>query len=139
MALPFARPQVLAEPAEKRLTWEWKLLGQPVSVHPLDMVAGHRDAWPTLGQVPLQPGTEVELLAVRLPGWTGGQGFFLGDRATFVMARSKEGQQQPRPWVPLQVRGLWLDDGWGACWLQVGSTEELEDGRPHEETRGEQE
>jgi DNA-directed DNA polymerase III PolC len=135
MPLPFARPQVPAEQAGERLSWEWKLLGQPVSVHPLDLVASGRDAWPKLGRVPYQVGTAVRLVAVRLPGWTGAGGFFLGDRTTFAMTRSREGQRRPRPWVPLRVRGRWLGDRWGSCWLQIDRIEELGAGHPSGEAR----
>jgi DNA polymerase III alpha subunit len=97
MAFGFAQPQVPPEPAVKRVAWEWRVLGQPVSVHPLEVMKAHSDAWPPLGQCPPQPGAEVQLAAVRLPGWTGDQGFFLGGKATFVMAKCKGELLQPRP------------------------------------------
>jgi hypothetical protein len=49
---------------------------------------------------------------VRLPGWTGGQGFFLEDGEAFVMARGRD-MQTPSVWEPVVVRGDWeLDIGY---------------------------
>jgi hypothetical protein len=124
MVFGFAQPQISPEPAVRRFAWEWKVLGQPVSVHPLDAMEAHRDAWPPLGQCPPQPGAEVQLAAVRLPGWTGDQSFFLGDKATFVMAKCKGELLRPQPWVPLLVQGRWQDDGWGEYWLEIERIEE---------------
>jgi hypothetical protein len=56
---------------------------------------------------------------VRLPGWTGGRGFFLGDGDTFVIARAKPAEGTPPPWQPLLVQGRWMSDEWGTAWLQV--------------------
>ena len=121
MTFAFARPEVAPESPAQRLAWERHLLGQPVSVHPLEVV----DLPPhlPLSQLSSQPGQRVTVAGVRLPGWTGGEGFFLGDDETFVVARGEPAQRAPAAWQPLLVRGRWLGDEWGGFWLQVDSLE----------------
>jgi len=126
MSLPLARPPVPAETAARRLAWERHLLGQPVSVHPLDVA---REALPDhvpLDRVPQQPGRPLLTAGVRLPGWTGGPGFYLDDGRTYVVARTGQRAPTPPPWQPLLVRGRWLADEWGTEWLQVAAVERLE-------------
>jgi len=56
---------------------------------------------------------------VRLPGWTGGPGFFLSDGDTFVIVKADKSVKHPAPWQPLIVQGRWSGDGWGSFWLQA--------------------
>jgi DNA polymerase-3 subunit alpha len=127
MAFDFARPEAAPEQAAQRLAWERHVLGQPVSVHPLDLVRERLPDPLPLRRLPAQTGRRVRVAGVRLPGWTGGQGFFLGDGETFVLAKGGPTGKAPPPWRPLLVRGLWLGDEWGSAWLQV---EEIEEMRP---------
>lgn len=124
MTFGFARPEVPAESPAQRLAWERHLLGQPVSVHPLEVVELPERL--PLRRLPDQPGRRVTVAGVRLPGWTGGQGFFLGDGKTFVVARGGPTFQAPPPWAPVVVRGRWTGDEWGASWLQVEGLEKVE-------------
>jgi len=103
-------------------------LGLPVSVHPLDLLESlPPDLTPLsqLGsdQVPPNAGQPIDVIGVRLPGWTGGPGFFLGDRESFVIVRKgKERTRRPdapESWKPLLVRGRWVQDQWGTGWLQA--------------------
>ncbi|UCG24632.1 MAG: hypothetical protein JSW55_01110, partial [Chloroflexota bacterium] len=55
----------------------------------------------------------------RLPGWTGGPGFFLGDGRSFIIVRGDDRLQKPEPWLPLLLHGRWLVDEWGSGWLQI--------------------
>jgi hypothetical protein len=57
---------------------------------------------------------------VRLPGWTGGPGFFLGDGRTFVFVHVAKGVRSPAPWKPLLLQGRWMADDYGVSWLQAG-------------------
>jgi DNA polymerase-3 subunit alpha len=123
MTLGFAPPEVPAEPAAQRLAWERHLLGQPVSVHPLQVVELPEHL--PLRRLPEQPGRQITVVGVRLPGWTGGPGFFLADAETFVVARSDPARPAPAPWQPVVVRGRWLDDEWRGSWLQVEAMERL--------------
>jgi DNA polymerase-3 subunit alpha len=117
MALPFARPAVPPESPAQRLAWEKHLLGQPLSVHPLELVAERLPAHVPLRHLPEWAGRPVTVAGVRLPGWTGGRGFFLGDGETFVVV--KGGESLPPRWSPLLLRGRWVGDDWGTFWLQV--------------------
>jgi hypothetical protein len=62
---------------------------------------------------------------VRLPGWTGGQGFFMGDGRDFIVVRSKATLKAPPPWRPLLVRGRRLGDEWGSNWFQAEEITQL--------------
>ena len=111
----------------QQLAWETHILGLPVSAlaHPL---AAARD--PVPDHVPLRrlgetPGRPVVVAGTRLPGWTGGPGFFLSDGATFVIAKGDKSLRAPAPWRPLVVAGRWLSDNWGNSWLQADHVAEL--------------
>jgi hypothetical protein len=118
MSFAFARVETPAESPADRLEWESHILGQPISVHPLELV--QRPAGLTsLSSLPEKPGRVVTVAGVRLPGWTGTQGFFLGDEQTYVMVKGDEKLETPKPWLPLQVRGRWLRDEWGFSWFQA--------------------
>jgi len=83
---------------------------------------------PPEGAIPLRnleesKGKPVVAVAIRLPGWTGGPGYFLGDRETFVIARQDDSLPAPQTWRPMVLRGRWLSDEWGTGWLQVEKTE----------------
>ena len=64
-------------------------------------------------------GAPATVAGVRLPGWTGGQGFYLGDGETFVIAKGTKSLKAPPPWQPLILQGRWLSDEFGTSWLQV--------------------
>jgi DNA polymerase-3 subunit alpha len=119
MTLPFARPDVPAESPAQRLAWEQFLLGQPVSVHPLDLVIDDLPEHVPLAKLPDQSGSAVRVTGVRLPGWTGGQGFYLGDGRSFVIARGGKSLKAPSPWQPLILFGRWLSDAFGTGWFQI--------------------
>ncbi len=125
MTLGLAGPQVEAEPAAQRLAWERRLLGQPVSVHPLGVAADRLPPHLPLRRLSEQPGELVTAAGVRLPGWTGGQGFFLGDGDTFVTARGESALRAPSPWQPLLVQGRWMGDEWGTTWFQIEEIAEV--------------
>ena len=110
MAFPFAAITAPAEPPGKRLEWERHILGQPLSVHPAELVTGHAADRHTLEEMPLLPGRSVQVAVTRLPGWTGGKGFFVGDPTGFVVAIPREGMASPRPWQPLLAHGRWQVD-----------------------------
>ena len=119
LALPFDRPAVAAETAAERLAWERRLLGLPVSVHPLELVGERGADWVPLRALPDSAGRPVSAAGTRLPGWTGGDGFFVGDGDSLVIVRQPRGEPAPRPWEPLLVSGRWVCDPWGSCWLQA--------------------
>ncbi|MCX7853034.1 MAG: DNA polymerase III subunit alpha [Caldilineales bacterium] len=114
LAFDFGAEAVPAETATQRLTWERYILGWPVSVTPLDTVPVSDLA--TLADAQMQPGRWMPIAGYRLPGWTGGKGFFLSDGRTFALAVAP---QTPPAWQPLRVHGRWLTDEWGMEWLEV--------------------
>ncbi|UCG23083.1 MAG: DNA polymerase III subunit alpha, partial [Chloroflexota bacterium] len=103
MTFDFARAKAEPESAADRLEWERRLLGQPISVHPLDLVSDLPKVTPLTQLASTKQRRSPELLTVagaRLPGWTGGPGFFLGDGRSFIIVRGDNGLQKPEPWLP---------------------------------------
>jgi DNA polymerase-3 subunit alpha len=119
MSFDFAQAPVAAESAAERFEWERRLLGQPLSVQPLDLVGDLPEVTP-LADLARRPSRQpLTVAGTRLPGWTGGPGFFLSDGRDFVIAQGEEGLARPEPWLPLLLRGRWRVDEWGFGWLQI--------------------
>jgi hypothetical protein len=123
LAFDFARQTGIAtETLAERFRWELHILGLPVSVHPLDLIKSEEKSVPLrrLSERKNQP--EV-ILGTRLPGWTGGKGFYLGDGDTFIIVkpgpRLKQGDDERKPWRPLRLSGQWREDEWGGGWFQA--------------------
>lgn len=123
-AFDFMTRQVMAESAAQRLTWEQHILGQPVSVEPLDLLSAPGAEFTPLAAVPAAPRQFVQVLGTRLPGWTGGKGFFLSDGARFCIAIPPRGVSSPPSWSVVRIRGRWLEDEWGGGWLQIETMEQ---------------
>jgi DNA polymerase III alpha subunit len=119
LAFDFGGPEVPRESAAERLAWEQELLGLPVSVHPLQLVAERLPNRMPLRELPNTRRQIVTVGGVRLPGWTGGPGFFLGDGDTFIQVKPPRTTKAPPSWKPVQVRGRWANDEWGSGWLQA--------------------
>jgi DNA polymerase-3 subunit alpha len=126
MAFSFARKQVESESAREAMDWEMRVLGYPISVHPLDLVKDLPEYVP-LKELSDFEGEWLSTVGVRLPGWTGGHGFFFGDRETFIIAQLERGKSQPPTWQPQLLRGQWIGDGMGTFWFKVKSTMNIED------------
>ena len=126
LAFTFVAQAVAAEDAGQRLAWETRLLGMPVSAHPLEGVAASLRPALRLGDLVHHPGAQVTVAGVRLPGWTGGKGWFCGDERYYVVAIPPKGMANPRPWRPIVLRGRWCSDQWGDSWLQVDEWKPLE-------------
>ena len=119
LALPFDLPAVPPETPAQRLAWERFILGLPVSVQPLDTVTPQPAQTVPLARLSQVIGQPVTVLGYRLPGWTGGEGFYLGNGQTFVLARGAETFKPPPPWQPVLAQGRWLSDTFGTAWFQV--------------------
>jgi len=117
-------PELLAQ----YWAWETHILGLPVSAlaDPLALVADRLPEHLPLRRLPEHPGRPVTTAGVRLPGWTGGQGFFLCDGETFVIAKPPKSLRTPQPWQPMVIRGRWIGDSWGSFWLQVDQMTEIQ-------------
>jgi hypothetical protein len=118
-------PESLAQ----RLDWEKQLLGYPVSVlaEPLKPVADRLPEYVPLRNLPETGGRPVTVTGVRLPGWTGGEGFYLWDGKTWVIVKAGESQRSLQSWTPVLLRGHWTSDEWGASWLQVTDIRDISD------------
>ncbi len=129
LAFDFARPQPPPEPVDRRWEWEQELLGLPVSAL-ADPLAPARAALPahaSLAEIMATRSKALLTAGVRLPGWTGGPGFFLGDGERFVFLHAAKGTRSPAPWKPLLVQGRWTVDEYGVGWLQAGQITQVLD------------
>jgi DNA polymerase-3 subunit alpha len=123
----FAGARVASESLAQRLAWEKRLLGYPVSVleKPLALVSDRLPEHVPLRSLPETGGRPVTVAGVRLPGWTGGEGYHLWDGETWVIARTAESQRAPASWTPVVLQGRWIGDEWGTSWLQVAKAYEV--------------
>ena len=121
MTFDFAAARRSPETLRQRWDWEAELLGLPVSAFadPLALVRERLPAHTPLAALADSRGRPTAAAGVRLPGWTGGPGFFMGDGETFVIVRADKTAKHPPPWQPLLVQGRWVGDGWGSFWLHA--------------------
>lgn len=120
-----ATPSVAAESVSERWRWEKEILGQPVSINPCECAVFKRDQVIGLKQAMQSSGRPQQMVGYRLPGWTGGKGFYFSDGDTYVVAVLAEKLATPKSWQPIQVSGRWLRDEW-MSWLQIDSITGLE-------------
>jgi len=113
------RSPVRAESVAQRLAWERRLLGYPVSGlrEPLKLVVERLPEYVPLCDLPEIGGRAVTTVGVRLPGWTGLEGFYLWDGTMWVIVKGLE--KLASSWEPLLVRGRWMVDEWRMGWLQA--------------------
>ncbi len=104
------------EPGAERMAWERQILGQSISVHPVQTV-DVPEGCVALAEAHLQPGRRITVAGARLPGWTGGKGFFLDDGQCYITVMEPEGSKAPAPGKPVSVTGRWRVDAWGGGWL----------------------
>ena len=116
---------IVPDTAAQRLAWEMHLLGWPVSVTPLDALDELPAERVELDELAENMGRMVTVLGYRLPGWTGGKGFFLADGQTYVIAIGDESRPNPRPWLPMRVQGRWRADQYGTAWFIASDWAEL--------------
>lgn len=100
----FERPLVAAESAAQRLAWERHLLGLPITETPLTALASPHDRLGSLADFRMQLGQSVSAEVYRVPGWTGGAGFFISDGRDIIVARLQTGEP-PLVWQPVVVQG----------------------------------
>jgi DNA-directed DNA polymerase III PolC len=125
MGFAFLDEQVPAETLAERLAWEEHLLGLPLSVHPLAVKAQASRGVPvSVFLAGLEEsegrgkGRAVVVAGARLPGWTGGRGFFLSDERSYITAVGPRGQRSPAAWQAVEVTGRWQADEWDGAVLQ---------------------
>jgi hypothetical protein len=110
---------VLPETRAQQFEWEMHLLGLPMSLHPLDFVEKLPQTLP-LRDLPQYAGKRVTLAGTRLPGWTGGKGFFLDDSDSYIIVRGLD-KEKPEIWEPIVVNGRFRQDDYGTTWFQAES------------------
>jgi DNA-directed DNA polymerase III PolC len=124
LGFAFLGEETSAETAAERVAWEEQALGLPVSVHPLDTVQRSPEVSRVREALAGASGQDararlVRVAGVRLPGWTGGPGFFLSDEHDYLLAIGPQGQRTPTAWQPIEVSGRCLSDQWGGLALHV--------------------
>jgi DNA-directed DNA polymerase III PolC len=119
LALELELTPVPTEPASRRLAWETRILGQPVSVSPLEPVRNQIGRTQSLADQAKFPEQLGQMATYRLPGWTGGKGFFLSDDHTYAIAIGPTAMPAPKPWQPIIVEGAWQIDNWQGEWFQI--------------------
>jgi DNA polymerase III alpha subunit len=124
LGFDFLAEDVAAETPAERLQWEEQILGMPMSVDPLDALnyqgtkVGDLAAQVRLGKAGAR-GEALRVAGVRLPGWSGGAGFLLGDRGGYLPAIGPRGLRTPPPWQAIEATGRWQIDEWGGLALQL--------------------
>lgn len=132
LAFAFDEPdEVAAESEAQRWAWEQELLGVPVSAlsDPLAVVRHRLPPHVRLAEAIGSTGRSLVVAGARLPGWTGGPGFFLGDGESLVLVHTPRGGNNPPPFQPLLVHGWWHLDEWGWGCLQASKVEMLDQQR----------
>jgi DNA polymerase-3 subunit alpha len=113
------RSTMESESPAQRLAWERRLLGYPVSGlrEPLKLVSDRLPKCVPLHSLHETEGGAVTVAGVRLPGWTGGEGFYLWDGVVWIVVKGLE--KLPSSWEPLILHGRWGIDEWGMGWLRA--------------------
>jgi DNA polymerase-3 subunit alpha len=122
LSFDLERPDAEPESLVQRVAWEQQVLGYPVSVlrEPLKLAEDRLPQHAPLRQLARTNGRTIAVCGVRLPGWTGGKGFYLWDGQTWVIVRGDPpSSQAPPAWQPLLVHGRWTGDEWGSRWFQA--------------------
>jgi DNA polymerase III alpha subunit len=107
-----------AESLHQRLQWEEYLLGFPVSAHPIQTKAADWVDVTPISQLPSQMGNMVTITGSRLPGWTGGKGFYFGDGTGYIPVLGID-EKGLKAWQPIRLVGRLLRDKWGNIGFQV--------------------
>lgn len=125
MTFAFARATPEPESPAQRLAWETHLLGLPISVHPLELTAVQTNHTLPIRRLPESQGKLVRIAGARLPGWTGGKGYFLDDGDDFVIVQGLEKGALPVG-EGVVLDGRYRRDEWGAAWFQATGVEKIE-------------
>jgi DNA polymerase III alpha subunit len=118
---------VQTESLAEQLAWETAVLGWPVSANPMAMVASQTKDNLPLRHLPRRRNQKAAVVGARLPGWTGGRGFYFGDGDSFEIARLDRAlaKSKIKPWLPYRLTGFWREDAWGGGWFDVVAVEPL--------------
>ena len=106
---------------QEKANWELEILGYPLTTFraPLEAnILNNPDHIPLI-QLHDYAQRSVMTAGVRIPGWTGGSGFYLWDGVTWLIARLPDQHPSPDLWKPVIVRGRYLSNEWGSSWFQI--------------------
>jgi hypothetical protein len=112
----------VAESVAERLGWETAVLGWPISANPLAVVKDQAVDDVPLRLVPRLRNQKTTIAGVRLPGWTGGRGFYLGDGDSYEIVQLEKtaaANLKIKSWVPYRFTGFWREDAWGSGWFEA--------------------
>ncbi len=118
---------VAPETVAQQLAWETAVLGWPVSANPVATMGERAGGDVSLRNLPRLLNQRAAVPGVRLPGWTGGRGFYFGDGDSFEIAQlgKKLSKSKIKPWLPYRLSGHWRNDAWGGGWFEVAAVEAL--------------
>ena len=113
---------VQAETVTEQLAWETAVLGWPVSANPISLVADQISDDVPLRYLSRLNNQKTTIAGVRLPGWTGGRGFYFGDGNSYEIVRLDKtiaAKGKIKPWLPHRLSGFWREDAWGGGWFEA--------------------
>ena len=117
-------PETLAE----QLAWETAVLGWPVSANPLAVVQDQTSDDVPLRYLPRLRNQKTTVSGVRLPGWTGGRGFYFSDGDSYEIAqldKTAAVKGKIKPWFPYRLTGFWREDAWGGSRFEAVALAQL--------------
>jgi DNA-directed DNA polymerase III PolC len=117
----FEDQPVETESTADRLAWERRILGLPMSAHPLEGVKAVTNEGVALEEVVGQAGRKLITHATRLPSWGSHRTFFMSDQAFFLRVKVPEDREVylPEVWAPVRLGGTWKEDPWGGGWFEA--------------------
>ena len=112
---------VQTETLAQQLAWETAVLGWPVSTNPLAAVEEQTSDDVPLRFLPRLHNQKTTVAGVRLPGWTGGRGFYFGDGDSYEIVKldNSFSGNKLKVWRPYRLTGLWREDAWGGGWFEL--------------------
>ncbi|MCB8928985.1 MAG: DNA polymerase III subunit alpha [Ardenticatenaceae bacterium] len=116
------KTKIEAESLAERLAWETAVLGWPVSASPVAVVQDQAADDVPLRYVPRLRNQKTTVAGVRLPGWTGGRGFYFGDGDSFEIVQLQKtavAKSKIKAWLPARLTGYWREDAWGGGWFEA--------------------
>lgn len=125
--MTFAFAQESAAPPEslaEQLEWETRLLGLPMSANPILVYREKTGDDVPLALLPRLLNMKTTIAGTRLPGWTGGKGFYFGDGRSFIITQLEKNAQPKKKlpaWEPFRLTGRWRVDEWGGGWFEAVS------------------
>ena len=122
LALPFLLDagEASAETAQDRLNWETRILGMPLSVHPIDLIAPASRT--PIATCQPQIGRQYQLYGQRLPDWDRNS-FLLADASGLLRIHlpktAPNSLSKPKSNALVRVTVVWQQDAWQTLQAQA--------------------